>query len=195
MSIRSKLLKKIAKRVGSKAVIRKGAKKAMTFAQKNALKKAVKASALARRKATVKLAKRSLKGTKLVRGKSVTIIKKVNRRQLNAMVETTATVKYFKPKKIAGTVISAGKQSKAMEAQLRAAVKAHNAATALHNKNVVRAAKGLSQQASRTTINIPSSIAYSVALTAALNPAYTAQKYKEAKQAVARKLTGTNKRR
>jgi hypothetical protein len=193
MSIRSKLLKKIAKRVGSKAVIRKGAKKAMTFAQKNALKKAVKASALARRKATVKLAKRSLIGSKMVRGKSVRTINKVSRKQLNAVLKTAGANSNFKTKTVGKVTVTASKQGQIMRKHLRAAAKAHNAAASSYNQNAIRAAKGYTH--TRATINIPSSIAYSVALTAALNPAYTAQKYKEAKQAVARKLTGTNKRR
>jgi hypothetical protein len=66
MSIRRKLISKLAKRVG-KTAGKKGAKKALTFAQRNALKKAVKASALARRKvakgAVKKVSRRAMRKT------------------------------------------------------------------------------------------------------------------------------------
>jgi hypothetical protein len=165
----------------------------MTFAQKNALKKAVKASALARRKATVKLAKRSLIGSKMVRGKSVRTINKVSRKQLNAVLKTAGANSNFKTKTVGKVTITARKQGQIMRKQIRAAAKAHNAAASSDNANAIRAAKGYTH--TRATIDIPSSIVYSVALTAALNPAYTAQKYREAKEAAARKLTGTRRRR
>ena len=196
MSIRRKLLKKLAKRLVSKGVIRKGAKKfakkAMTFAQKGALKKAVRASALARRKSTKKLAKLSLVSSVKVGGKSTTVFRKVSRKQLNAIISTKTAVKHFKPKKIGGKLVSASTQSRLATKQLRVAVKGYNSSVRI----AVRANKGLVRATAKAAstkqygIDLPRSLAYSALLTAAFNPSYTVEKYQEAKRAVARKLSG-----
>lgn len=210
MSIRYKIAK-FAVKVGKKALknnkkfrstLRKVTgrvigKKAMSSAQRAALKKAVRASALARRKvlkaAAGKIVRKGVTTsrrfpTKYIRAKLVTQSTKrlkLDRSKIakfNALVGTGPKAKaYSQTKK------SLSKLDKLLGKELlsRSKDSARTAAalSKIDFKQVSAKASGV------TRINWGSSLLWSAGLTAAVNPSYTAEKLKEAKDAVKRKLS------
>ena len=216
MSIRYKIAK-FAVKVGKKALknnkkfrstLRKVTgrvigKKAMSSAQRAALKKAVRASALARRKvlkaAAGKIVRKGVTKrtgfiasrrfpTKYIRAKLVTQSTKrlkLDRSKIakfNALVGTGPKAKaYSQTKK------SLSKLDKLLGKELlsRSKDSARTAAalSKIDFKQVSAKASGV------TRIDWGSSLLWSAGLTAAVNPSYTAEKLKEAKDAVKRKLS------
>ena len=190
MAIIGKLVKKFGVKKFAKKI---GARKSMTFAQKAALKKAVKASALARRalkhnKGVVRrFAKITAKNTKSISRIKVTKKALRSARQNRKLVELVKTGQRLDSTNKLLKDFTAGTSRIATQAAKTQKDLVTSAGMSRQAQRIVRRA---SRPAFPTVMgtNVPKSIAWSIALTAAVNPTRTMETYKEAKRALAQSI-------
>lgn len=200
MSVKSRVIKFAAK-VGKRALknnkrfkklMGKGfGRKAMSSAQKVALRKAVKASALARRKSIRAAGKRLF--TRKAKKVTYYANKPLSMLQARKFVGKYTNPKDFTTRVVNGKTLTPKVQAKAFRKVMYASIKDNNNILKMHRKAHRQAAR-LSAKAAKaasggSSIDWKSSVLWSVGLTAALNPSYTAEKLKEAKDAVKRKIS------
>lgn len=216
MSIRYKIAK-FAVKVGKKALknnkkfrstLRKvtgGAigRKAMSSAQRAALKKAVRASALARRKA-VKVAAGKIVRKGITKRTGFIARRRFPTKFIKAKLvsQTTKRIKIDRSK-IAkfNAVVGTGPKAKAYSQTRKSLLKLDKLMAKellSRSKDSAKTAAALSKidfkrvgvkASGGTRIDWGSSLLWSAGLTAAVNPSYTAEKLREAKDAVKRKLS------
>jgi len=201
MSIKGKLLGRLAKRLGAKKVATRLGKRSMSIAQKSALKKAVKASALARRKGRISLGARlAARKGKIVRAvnrsriqgilkpRESKLSRVISNRRLTGKRKRDFIKKYTNPKDFKGgltngKMMTAKQQASNFKSIMKANIKNNNSAIRAQARAV-----GIVERAEAGGINLVSSIGWTVALTAAVNPTYTMSKLEEAKNAIKQKL-------
>jgi len=175
----------------------------MTPKRKAALSKAVKASAIARRKSSVKLGSKvaanksrlSTTTTKLAQrirrnrvyranNKPVLLSKTIKNQRLTGSRKRAFIKKYTNPKNFKGGMTNGKMMTPKQQASNFKSIMKSN--IRLHNKTLKEQAKIVrrAERAEAGGIDWVSSIGWSVALTAAVNPAYTREKLKEAEKAI-----------
>jgi hypothetical protein len=202
MVVRRLLMKKLTKRLGTRVGARTVSSKAMSSAQRSALNKAVKASALARRKVSTKFVKNKVTAStgKLSRAynrsrvqgvlkpKEPKLSKIISNQRLTGKQKRDFIKRYTNPKDFKGgltngKVMTPKQQAKNLKSIMKAEIRRSNSILKAQSKAVRRA-----ERASAGGIDVVSSIGWSVALTAAFNPEYTMAKLNEAKNAIKQRL-------
>jgi hypothetical protein len=167
MAVIGKLTRLVGKRLLKKSA-RKTVKKVMSSRQKQALMKAVKASALKRKKSVIKVVKYAPK-------------KPMSRLKVRSIVRKYAKPSNFENMVVNKRTITAKAQSKVFGKVMKKSLTDHN--------NILKAQNRAFKAAQGGGLDWKRSLLYSAGITAALNPTYTKEKFNEAKQAIARKIT------